>query len=72
MTTRTDRQPALLVLEDGRTFAGDAYGAVGETVSDEVAHALGGAVDGAGFRLRTPVIEVSGECRHCQQAHAAA
>ena len=26
-----DREPALLVLEDGRTFRGDAYGAVGET-----------------------------------------
>ncbi|WP_252973885.1 glutamine-hydrolyzing carbamoyl-phosphate synthase small subunit [Janibacter melonis] len=36
MTTRTDRQPALLVLEDGRTFAGDAYGAVGETVGEAV------------------------------------
>ena len=28
--------PALLVLEDGRTFRGDAYGAVGETVGEAV------------------------------------
>ena len=27
---------ALLVLEDGRTFRGDAYGAVGETVGEAV------------------------------------
>ena len=27
-----DRAPAVLVLEDGRTFRGDAYGATGETV----------------------------------------
>jgi carbamoyl-phosphate synthase small subunit len=31
-----DREPALLVLEDGRTFCGDAYGAVGETVGEAV------------------------------------
>jgi carbamoyl-phosphate synthase small subunit len=30
------RQPALLVLEDGRSFRGDAYGAVGETVGEAV------------------------------------
>ena len=30
------RQPAVLVLEDGRTFRGDAYGAVGETVGEAV------------------------------------
>jgi carbamoyl-phosphate synthase small subunit len=30
------RAPALLVLEDGRTFAGEAYGAVGETVGEAV------------------------------------
>ena len=28
--------PALLVLEDGRTFRGDAYGAVGETFGEAV------------------------------------
>ena len=28
--------PAVLVLEDGRTFAGTAYGAVGETVGEAV------------------------------------
>jgi carbamoyl-phosphate synthase small subunit len=31
-----DRPPALLVLEDGRTFRGDAYGATGETVGEAV------------------------------------
>jgi carbamoyl-phosphate synthase small subunit len=30
------RQPAILVLEDGRIFCGDAYGAVGETVGEAV------------------------------------
>src|SRR3569623_3297683 len=28
--------PAILVLEDGRTFDGDAYGAVGETFGEAV------------------------------------
>ncbi len=31
-----DRGPAVLVLEDGRAFHGDAYGAVGETVGEAV------------------------------------
>ena len=30
------REPAILVLEDGRAFSGDAYGAVGETVGEAV------------------------------------
>jgi carbamoyl-phosphate synthase small subunit len=30
------REPAMLVLEDGRAFAGDTYGAVGETVGEAV------------------------------------
>ncbi|HEX8346403.1 MAG TPA: carbamoyl-phosphate synthase domain-containing protein, partial [Actinoplanes sp.] len=30
------RQPAILVLEDGRTFTGEAYGAVGETFGEAV------------------------------------
>jgi len=30
------REPAVLVLEDGRTFRGDAFGAVGETVGEAV------------------------------------
>jgi len=34
--TFLDRQPAVLVLEDGRTFRGDAYGAVGGTVGEAV------------------------------------
>jgi carbamoyl-phosphate synthase small subunit len=34
--TFLDRQPAVLVLEDGRSFQGDAYGAVGETVGEAV------------------------------------
>ena len=32
----TAREPALLVLEDGRTFRGDAYGAAGETFGEAV------------------------------------
>ncbi|MGZ4745745.1 MAG: glutamine-hydrolyzing carbamoyl-phosphate synthase small subunit [Oryzihumus sp.] len=31
-----EREPAILVLEDGRAFRGDAYGAVGETVGEAV------------------------------------
>ena len=34
--TFLSRQPAVLVLEDGRSFRGDAYGAVGETVGEAV------------------------------------
>ena len=34
--TFNDREPAVLVLEDGRAFAGSAYGAVGETVGEAV------------------------------------
>ena len=30
------RNPAVLVLEDGRAFSGDAYGAIGETVGEAV------------------------------------
>ena len=30
------REPAILVLEDGRTFCGETYGAVGETVGEAV------------------------------------
>ncbi|MFG3421575.1 glutamine-hydrolyzing carbamoyl-phosphate synthase small subunit [Micromonospora sp. NPDC049460] len=32
----TRRQPAILVLEDGRTFHGEAYGSVGETFGEAV------------------------------------
>src|SRR4051812_492487 len=35
-TTRRRHRPALLVLEDGRTFAGEAYGAPGETFGEAV------------------------------------
>ncbi|GAB3601389.1 glutamine-hydrolyzing carbamoyl-phosphate synthase small subunit [Kineococcus gypseus] len=35
-TTRGARGPAVLVLEDGRTFRGRAYGRVGETVGEAV------------------------------------
>ncbi|MBF5083669.1 glutamine-hydrolyzing carbamoyl-phosphate synthase small subunit [Quadrisphaera sp. INWT6] len=35
-TSSTAAGPALLVLEDGRTFTGRAYGAVGETVGEAV------------------------------------
>ena len=31
-----DRAPAVLVLEDGRTFRGDSYGATGQTVGEAV------------------------------------
>ncbi|MFC6594506.1 glutamine-hydrolyzing carbamoyl-phosphate synthase small subunit [Kitasatospora paranensis] len=34
--TRRERVPAVLVLEDGRTFDGQAYGAVGETFGEAV------------------------------------
>jgi carbamoyl-phosphate synthase small subunit len=34
--TFQQREPAVLVLEDGRTFSGDTYGAVGETVGEAV------------------------------------
>lgn len=33
---RRDRVPAVLVLEDGRTFRGQAYGAIGETFGEAV------------------------------------
>jgi carbamoyl-phosphate synthase small subunit len=36
MTTDHSRVPAILVLEDGRTFRGRAYGAVGETYGEAV------------------------------------
>jgi len=36
VTLRLERQPALLILEDGRTFAGRSYGAVGSTVGEAV------------------------------------
>ncbi|GAA2248518.1 MULTISPECIES: glutamine-hydrolyzing carbamoyl-phosphate synthase small subunit [Kitasatospora] len=36
MRQRRERVPALLVLEDGRTFHGQAYGAVGETFGEAV------------------------------------
>ncbi|MDT0215322.1 glutamine-hydrolyzing carbamoyl-phosphate synthase small subunit [Rothia sp. ARF10] len=35
-TTTTTREPAVLVLEDGRTFTGHAYGHHGETVGEAV------------------------------------
>jgi carbamoyl-phosphate synthase small subunit len=36
MTVLAQRAPAVLVLEDGRTFRGDAYGAVGQTFGEAV------------------------------------
>ena len=36
MSPMTRRRPALLVLEDGRTFHGEAYGSVGETFGEAV------------------------------------
>ncbi len=35
-STRSTRSPAILVLEDGRTFSGEAYGAAGETFGEAV------------------------------------
>ncbi|WP_370619580.1 glutamine-hydrolyzing carbamoyl-phosphate synthase small subunit [Mumia sp. Pv 4-285] len=35
-STRPSRTPAILVLEDGRTFRGESYGALGETVGEAV------------------------------------
>ena len=35
-STFLQREPAVLVLEDGRSFRGEAYGAVGETVGEAV------------------------------------
>ena len=35
-STRSTRSPAILVLEDGRTFSGEAYGAEGETFGEAV------------------------------------
>jgi carbamoyl-phosphate synthase small subunit len=36
VTGATTPQPAVLVLEDGRTFTGESYGAVGETIGEAV------------------------------------
>jgi carbamoyl-phosphate synthase small subunit len=36
MTALQHREPAVLILEDGRTFRGDAYGAIGETFGEAV------------------------------------
>ncbi len=36
LTTSLLREPAVLVLEDGRVFRGESYGAVGETVGEAV------------------------------------
>ena len=36
MSATTPHEPAVLVLEDGRTFSGQAYGAVGTTVGEAV------------------------------------
>ena len=35
-TLSATRQPAVLVLEDGRVFRGESYGAVGQTVGEAV------------------------------------
>jgi carbamoyl-phosphate synthase small subunit len=36
VSARNARRPAILVLEDGRSFAGEAYGSVGETFGEAV------------------------------------
>jgi len=42
-------------------------GAVGEAASGAVADSLNAAAKNAGFTPKSPVIEISGVCRHCRQ-----
>ena len=46
----------------------DRCGRVGEAHSAEVATALAAAARAAGFTPKSPVIEISGICRHCRGA----
>jgi Fur family transcriptional regulator, zinc uptake regulator len=43
-------------------------GAVGEAASGAVADSLNAAAKNAGFTPKSPVIEISGVCRHCREA----
>lgn len=43
-------------------------GAVGEAATAEFADALDKLARSSGFKPRSPVIEVSGECAHCREA----
>jgi Fur family zinc uptake transcriptional regulator len=43
-------------------------GAVGEAASAAVADTIKSASRAAGFRPKTPVIEISGICAHCKAA----
>ena len=42
-------------------------GAVGEAASGAVADSLNAAAKSAGFTPKSPVIEISGVCKHCQE-----
>jgi Fur family transcriptional regulator, zinc uptake regulator len=42
-------------------------GAVGEAASGAVADSLNAAAKNAGFTPKSPVIEISGVCRHCRE-----
>ena len=46
----------------------ESCGTVGEAVSDTVGSALSTAADRVGFRPRTRVVEIAGECAHCQES----
>ena len=43
-------------------------GAVGEAASGAVAESLNAAAKSAGFAPKSPVIEITGVCRHCRKA----
>jgi Fur family zinc uptake transcriptional regulator len=43
-------------------------GAVGEAASGAVADSLNAAAKNAGFTPKSPVIEISGVCKHCREA----
>ena len=42
-------------------------GAVGEAASGAVADSLNAAAKSAGFTPKSPVIEISGVCKHCRE-----
>ena len=46
----------------------ETCGAVGEAASGAVAESLNAAAKSAGFTPKSPVIEITGVCAHCQRA----
>jgi Fur family zinc uptake transcriptional regulator len=46
----------------------ETCGAVGEAASGAVADSLNAAAKSAGFTPKSPVIEITGVCAHCQRA----